>query len=162
VLYLLLRSAQTTATDLAGYALYGVVALLVLLPGVFSDTGNRVPQRVLGNPLLAWIGLISYSFYLYHATIIEQITRHVTREYLAVLLGAGALSIACAAASYYLVERPFMRLGRPRSGARRGGGPVLHRAADLSLRDDRPAGSDTRADAEPGQALGDRERAGLE
>jgi peptidoglycan/LPS O-acetylase OafA/YrhL len=161
LLYVLLRSAQTTATALAGYVLYGVVALLVLLPGVFAQANNQVPQRVLRNSLLGWIGLISYSFYLYHATVIEEITKHITHEYLLVLLSAAALSIACAAASYYLVERPFMRLGRRHSGVRRGG-PILHRSANVSLRDDRLGGSDARANAEPGQPLGDREGAGLE
>jgi peptidoglycan/LPS O-acetylase OafA/YrhL len=114
LLYVLIHGQQTIATRLAGHLLYGVVAMFVLLPGVFGEHAGGWPRRVLRNPGLAWIGLISYAFYLYHSTVIEQVEKHFTREYFAALVISAVLTTACAAASYYLVERPIMRLGRRR------------------------------------------------
>ena len=73
----------------------------------------------LRQPLLLWIGRISYSFYLLHGVAIHGV-RHVLEWYPA-LQGrsvylysaiALALSLAMAQLSYSLVERPGIRLGR--------------------------------------------------
>ncbi len=115
VLFVLIDSRQTVAVQLAVYVLYGVVALFVLLPGTFGDDAGGLPQRVLGWRFLAWVGLISYSLYLYHTIVIAQIQKALTQigvanGYAILLVSALVLSIACAAVSYYLVERPAMRL----------------------------------------------------
>ena len=130
LLYVLTRHSSSSATQVVAYVLYGLVSLFVLLPGVFGDTAGGAPRTILRLRALAWIGLISYSFYLYHTIVIEQVNRRVhttsaTVRYLVVFAISAVLSIAAAAASYYIVERPMMRLRGPRrSGAPRGGTPT--------------------------------------
>jgi peptidoglycan/LPS O-acetylase OafA/YrhL len=117
----LLRAHQTVIVALTTHVLYGFIALLILIPGVFDDTEGGWARRVLRLPALAWIGLISYAFYLYHTIVIAEINKLVTAQqlparYPVVLIASGVISCACAAASYYLLERPVMRLGRASRG----------------------------------------------
>jgi peptidoglycan/LPS O-acetylase OafA/YrhL len=114
--------AQTTMSStqwglFVQFVLQGLTALLVLLPGVFDDTGRGLARSVLRLRGLAWIGLVSYAFYLYHPVVIEQVMTFAREEHLPhPLLGVLAVSFlvtcACAASSYYLVERPIMRIKR--------------------------------------------------
>ena len=67
--------------------------------------------------MLAWIGLISYAFYLYHTIVIDQLNKlakdaGISARYAFVAVTSFALTLACASASYYLLERPLMRWGR--------------------------------------------------
>ena len=125
----LLRVHQTVGVALTTHVLYGFVALLILVPGVFDDTAGGLARSVLRLPALAWIGLISYAFYLYHTIVIAEFNKLITARqlparYLVVLVGSGVISCGCAAASYYLLERPVMRLKRRHGGpsaAARGG-----------------------------------------
>ncbi len=103
--------------QLATHVLYGLIALLVLLPAVFDDHAGGLARRVLRLPALAWVGLISYAFYLYHTIVIAQLNKivgdgHLSPRYLIVTAAALPISCACAAASYYLVERPILRIRR--------------------------------------------------
>jgi peptidoglycan/LPS O-acetylase OafA/YrhL len=99
----------------AEYVLYGVIAALVALPAVFSGTGAGIPQRVLGHRTLAWLGLISYGIFLWHFPILYALDQGGVSEWwpkLAFPVLASvtfAITVACAALSYYLVERPLMR-----------------------------------------------------
>ena len=104
----------------ATHAVYGLVALFLLLPAVFAEgAGGRV-RRMLNTRPLAWIGLVSYGFYLYHTIVIAQLNRFlrdhgIGERYVIVTIGALVLSLLCAALSFYLLERPLMRLGARRS-----------------------------------------------
>lgn len=105
-----------TAVDVATHALYGIVALFLLLPAVFEDEGDGAVRGLLRRPALAWIGLVSYAFYLYHTIVIAQLNKFATSHGLAlryplVALAALVVSLGCAAASFYLLERPLMRVG---------------------------------------------------
>lgn len=105
------------------HMLYGLSALFILLPAVFAEHQAGPVQRVLRFGALAWIGLISYAFYLYHTIVIAQLNdvvsdAGISPRYVVVAVGSFFISIACAAASYYLLERPVMRWGR--SVGRRG------------------------------------------
>ncbi|MGI9184446.1 MAG: acyltransferase family protein [Solirubrobacteraceae bacterium] len=110
-----------TEVDVATHALYGIVALLMLLPAFFEADRDSVVRRVLRRPVLAWIGLVSYAFYLYHTIVIAQLNEFaashgIALRYPLVTVGALVVSLGCAAASFYLLERPLMRLGvRPRA-----------------------------------------------
>jgi len=115
VLYEVSRSGAAWPVGLVTHLLYGLVAMLVLLPGVFGETEGGLPRRVLRLRGLAWVGLVSYSFYLYHTIVIAQLARGIRagtlpQSYVFVLVVSGVLSCAVAAVSYYLVERPMMRL----------------------------------------------------
>ena len=115
VLYKVSRSGAAWPIGLVTHLLYGLVALFVLLPGVFGETEGGLPRRVLRLRALAWVGLISYSFYLYHTIVIAQLAKgiragNLPQSYVFVLAVSGVVSCAVAAVSYYLVERPMMRL----------------------------------------------------
>ena len=82
---------------------------------------------VLANPVLVWVGLLSYSLYLYHWPVL------VFWDYLKLEAMAGldqtgvlVLSVLAAVGSYYLIERPFRR---PAAGAQLG----LRRTAALMV-----------------------------
>jgi peptidoglycan/LPS O-acetylase OafA/YrhL len=111
--------STTLAQWLAEGILYGLIAALLLLPAVFGDRLGGLPRRVLRNPLLAWIGVISYGIFLWHLPIMAWLANDISDEpwgesRMLGITGVGlVLAIACAAASYYAVERPLLRLKRP-------------------------------------------------
>ena len=115
------------------HALYGVAALCVLLPAIFAERARGPVQSVLRLPALAWIGLISYGFYLYHTIVIDQLNKlakdaGISARYAFVAVCSFFVTLACASASYYLLERPIMRWGRrrrlkPRTSASGPGAP---------------------------------------
>jgi peptidoglycan/LPS O-acetylase OafA/YrhL len=90
---------------------FGIVSSLLLLPAVFVKRGKSVPERVLTQPVIAWLGLISYGIFLWHFAIALDLgfIGH-KNPFGIVLLGTVAIVIPVAAASYYLVERPILRL----------------------------------------------------
>jgi peptidoglycan/LPS O-acetylase OafA/YrhL len=112
-----LQASATLTPESAGtHVLYGLAAFFLLLPAVFDDRAGGLVRRFLGLPALAWIGLISYSFYLYHTIVIAQLEQlavdhDLPLRYPIVTVAALAISLACSAASFYLLERPLMRLG---------------------------------------------------
>jgi peptidoglycan/LPS O-acetylase OafA/YrhL len=81
-----------------------IVASTVLKPG--SMLG-----RALENPVMRWIGRLSYSLYLWEFFFVYYhdvpITLGVWQSFPVNLIAAAV----CAAASYYLVERPLVRIG---------------------------------------------------
>ena len=111
--------STTLAQWLAEGILYGLIAALLLLPAVFGDKLGGLPRRVLRNPLLAWIGVISYGIFLWHLPIMAWLANDISNEpwgesRMLGITGVGlVLAIACAAASYYAVERPLLRFKRP-------------------------------------------------
>ena len=100
----------------AGYILFGVIAALVMLPAIFGHGGSGLPQRIMRNRVIAWLGLVSYGIFLWHYPIAVALAEGGVNDWWpdAAFLVLGTLTIAitlvCAALSYYLVERPLMRL----------------------------------------------------
>lgn len=89
----------------------GVAAVLLFVPGVFGNPNRGLPNRLLGHPVLMWVGLISYGLLLWNTTIAVLLGDPGAREgYWTVLLVGGFLTVPLATASYYLVERPLMKL----------------------------------------------------
>jgi peptidoglycan/LPS O-acetylase OafA/YrhL len=102
------------------HELYTLVGLGVVLPAIFAVPGRGFAGRVLANRVLAYLGLISFAMYLYHLAVIRQVddwlgkpmdaalgVRLVTYMALGLLL-----TVLIASLSYYLVERPALRLKR--------------------------------------------------
>jgi peptidoglycan/LPS O-acetylase OafA/YrhL len=96
---------------------YGAVSFLLVLPAVWGAGLGGVPRRILALRPVAWLGLVSYGLFLWHARWVEYFTAKGVGGWLpglhsgflvmlAVVLG---VSLACASASYYLVERPILR-----------------------------------------------------
>ncbi len=98
---------QTRAQQLTAAAGFAVVGFLLLLPAVFGDGAGGLPRRLLAHPVVAWIGLVSYGIFLWHFAVA---LKFVGEPYLVSLLGTLSISIALGALSYYLIERPILRL----------------------------------------------------
>ena len=87
----------------------GVFALLLVTPAVLGDDGGGWPRRVMAWPLLSWLGLISYGIYLWHFPLIVFVFTHWFHGFGSLAVIGTGLAVLCAAASYYLVERPMLR-----------------------------------------------------
>jgi len=101
------------------HLLWGGIALFLVLPAAFSGSSVGVPQRVLRNRTVAWLGLISYGIYLWHLPLVPKVgtaldwagvepSGLVATGVLAAL--ALTVTVTCAAFSYYVVERPLLKL----------------------------------------------------
>lgn len=87
------------------YALVPTVGTTLII--LFAVKGT-ITHRILSLRVLVWIGLISYSLYLWHQPILAFL-RHIFGLHLNVVLVAAALtaSFCLAIFSYHFVERPF-------------------------------------------------------
>jgi len=114
-------------TFLLRHEAYTLVALGLILPAIFADPGRGLPGRLLASRPVRFLGLISYSLFLYHLAVVEKINDwlgnpldapvgwRVLANFVLGLIG----STAVAAASYYAIERPALRLKRLVRGRRR-------------------------------------------
>jgi peptidoglycan/LPS O-acetylase OafA/YrhL len=98
-------------------ALYGVIALGLVIPGAFAKPERGLPTRVLSTRIATYLGLISYGIYLYHDAVIRQVTKSLDPSLsgfgarLATNLALGLTgAVFLASISYYGVERPALRL----------------------------------------------------
>jgi peptidoglycan/LPS O-acetylase OafA/YrhL len=120
----LVEKYLSTIVMLAVVALYGAIVYrygtrptfweAMIVPVIIVGTVLRprsVLGRVLENPVMRWIGRLSYSLYLWEFFFVYYpgvpITLGVWQTFPVNLIAA----VMCAAASYYLVERPLVRLG---------------------------------------------------
>ena len=115
--------------------LYAVVAALFIAPAIFGGTTAHPsgwPRRLLASRVLAWLGLVSYGIFLYHGPLVLWLSEQEADQwlpgsgYLSLAAIAVAMGIASAAASYYLVERPMLRL---KDRAPKGSSSVNRRSA---------------------------------
>jgi peptidoglycan/LPS O-acetylase OafA/YrhL len=87
------------------------IAALLLAPAVFADRPGLLPHRLLAHRVVAWLGLVSYGIFLWHyAVTLELGSYGAGASFPVVLTGTLAITLPIAAASYYLVERPLLRL----------------------------------------------------
>ena len=107
---------KVTRTQDFGIAfLYGLVAFFLIFPAVFGDQGHGRIRGFLRTRVLTMLGLISYGIYLWHIIWVQQFKIWFHNgtfgvniwEWFAVVL---ALTLCTATASYFLVERPAIRL----------------------------------------------------
>ena len=111
--------------------LYGITAFFLLLPGIFGPQRRGAIRAFLLNPVVQWVGLVSYGVYLWHdiwiAKFLEWTGYHPFTGHLLVMLGfVVVLTLAASALSYAVVEKPALSLktrspagaGRRRAGER--------------------------------------------
>ncbi|HEY8794707.1 MAG TPA: acyltransferase [Gemmatimonadaceae bacterium] len=114
----------STIVMLAFAALYGAIVFrygtrptfweAMIVPVIVVGTVLRpysIVGKALENPVMRWIGRLSYSLYLWEFFFVYYpgvpTTLGVWQTFPVNLIA----TVACAAASYYLVERPLVRLG---------------------------------------------------
>jgi peptidoglycan/LPS O-acetylase OafA/YrhL len=131
-----LGSSPTPLENVVGHVLYLVVAVLVTLPAItgpaaraersagVAGTVSPAIRGLLSHPLALWLGAISYGIFLYHDPFLDWLIARGFLDsapglpYLGLLVVVVGATILMGAASYYLVERPFLRLKDPRSRPR--------------------------------------------
>ena len=91
-----------------GFTFVALLAGIVILGA--ANSPPRILSAALGWSPLCWFGRISYGLYLWHWLVV----RNTRLYYLGYWEGSARLGIALsvAAASFYLVERPFNKLKR--------------------------------------------------
>jgi peptidoglycan/LPS O-acetylase OafA/YrhL len=93
-----------------GYVIVGLATVMIIQAALRADT---VCARLLGRPLLRWIGLRSYAIYLWHWPIIQLTRPELHPPVSGLVLDAFriALSVGAAAISYRFVEHPIRTRG---------------------------------------------------
>ncbi|CAN5563549.1 trehalose corynomycolate mycolyl acetyltransferase TmaT [soil metagenome] len=107
---------ETTSAYVGGYLLFGLIPALLMLPIAFTpDAREGFYRRILSHRWLAWLGSISYGIFLWQIPVlIGLLDIHAASAlpipvFPALLVMTLAVTIACAALSFYLLERPLMR-----------------------------------------------------
>jgi len=82
--------------------------------------GSRLGRVLLANPVVYYLGLISYSLYLWHFVVLQQLEVvlgefSVTLSRFPKFLLSFSLVVLVSSVSYFLFERPFFKLGKRRS-----------------------------------------------
>lgn len=138
---------------LGEHYLYGTTAFFLLLPGMFGPQGRGAVRVFLRSRVMVFLGLISYGLYLWHDLLIHEFLVATNRThglagftspFGAMFVWTFALTTATAAISYYVIERPILRLKDLPSRLRRAlPAPVPARAATTPpAPESAPAGSD--------------------
>lgn len=84
-------------------------ALFVLVLNLYFFAPLRFAFSILDWKPLAWFGMVSYALYLWHVPIIDMCVRAMG-DSLSSRLIALPISVALAAISFYIVEKPFIKL----------------------------------------------------
>lgn len=104
-----------------------LIGACIAIPAIFGDPGRGLIRRGLRWKPVAYVGLVSYGIYLWNVYAIRLIPSGVLRgtslaAAIAALVGAFAAAVGIASVSYFVIERPAMRLGRRASRAASDGG----------------------------------------
>ena len=149
----------TVVQEVGRQLLFGLVAVLVVAPGVFGPQGRGLVRRVLRwRPLWA-VGVVSYGVYLWHLTLMERLVTHlggrraggvVVRfpSWWGLTAASTVAAVAVAGASWFVLERPLLRWARRRGTPAPPGPP--NRAISPDVLRSRPESAPARV-REPGR-----------
>jgi peptidoglycan/LPS O-acetylase OafA/YrhL len=95
--------------------LYGLFALLLLVPGVFGSQDQGLIRRILRNRIVVALGVVSYGIYLWHQAVLAEFfkRRHIAPlhgHFKAMLAFTLVGAIVAATLSYLGLEKPLLRL----------------------------------------------------
>lgn len=90
--------------------------------------GSRIGRLLFANPVVYFLGLISYSLYLWHFVVLQQAEvvfggAYTSMPGLPKFLVSLSLVVLVSALSYFIFERPFYRLGAGRKPHDQAPGP---------------------------------------
>lgn len=112
--------APTAFQEVARQVLFGLVAGLVVAPGVFGPQDRGWGRRFLRWAPLAYAGVVSYGIYLWHVTVMARLDRPGTFlqpvSFASLTAWSAVLSVGVASVSWFALERPLLR--RVRGGGR--------------------------------------------
>lgn len=100
---------------LSNAGLYSLTLVLSTSVVILALRRRGIVTRVLSHPVLVYLGTISYTIYLVHVTFIGLMWKFNYGKYSSAL-GALALTLAFATASWFLLEKRLVRGERRRSG----------------------------------------------
>ncbi|MCC6289119.1 MAG: acyltransferase [Chitinophagaceae bacterium] len=91
-----------------GIIYFSAIALVII-----NSPGSNFFSRFLNFRIVQYLGTISYGIYVWHLLILTTITRYYrTQWFLLDLLLGILITIFIASLSYYLLEKPFLKLKR--------------------------------------------------
>ncbi len=101
--------------DLFGHFLYGIMSVCFVFPFCLNSSASRV-IKFFSSRIVVWLGTISYGMYLWHYLFLngDFANTHLPYQIFDMAITSRLLitipgTIAIAAVSYYLIERPLLR-----------------------------------------------------
>jgi peptidoglycan/LPS O-acetylase OafA/YrhL len=109
------RLSYSAGQWIAYHFLSAGIAVLAFVPAAFSEHRRSLPRRVLRVGVLGWVGVISYSLYLWQGGVVQTLYNHGAAGWvpghraISLVLATLGVSFILGATSYYLLERPLLR-----------------------------------------------------
>lgn len=104
---------ETLSQTMLHYPFAGLSAFFLLIPGTLGDESRGPVTGFFRSAPMAWLGMVSYGIYLWHTMWVELGLRladngQLSRSVWVQLLFVTTMTLASAALSYWLVERPLL------------------------------------------------------
>jgi peptidoglycan/LPS O-acetylase OafA/YrhL len=108
---------QTRVQALMIPAVFGLVALFLLLPAVFGPQDEGVIRRFLRSRVMVKLGLVSYGIYLWHLVWLRQVKEWTNEGSIGASIWTWfavtiALTLVSATVSWLVLERPLLSLAQ--------------------------------------------------
>jgi peptidoglycan/LPS O-acetylase OafA/YrhL len=104
---LVLSSHEGRNLYISGLPIFNI-SIAILIFWLVNRKGTAI-HKILESRVLVWIGNISYSLYLWHYLMYEFAKKEFATPGSEIFVGV-TLAFAIACASYYFVEKPFLKL----------------------------------------------------
>lgn len=116
--------APTVSQEVSRQVLFGLIAGLVVAPGVFGRQDAGAIRGLLRWRPLVFCGLVSYGIYLWHLTVMAELDRAgspiAPATFWSLTLWTTVGAVAVASISWFALERPLLRWVHRRAPAESG------------------------------------------